>query len=171
MNKSPLTLAIISALAFGPSTMTQASETQASDGFVEGSSLKILNRNFYFNRDFRKGEARVLPNGERSSYTEAWTHGILANFESGFTQGTVGFGVDLHAGLGLKLDTGDGRYGPGGSVDMLPVDSDDRAEDAYSKDSCHFWGSTEANLFRKWCKISPYVVVFLSLDLMALFLK
>lgn len=133
MNKSPLTLAIISALAFGPSTMTQASETQASDGFVEGSSLKILNRNFYFNRDFRKGEARVLPNGERSSYTEAWAHGILANFESGFTQGTVGFGVDVHAGLGLKLDTGDGRYGPGGSVNLLPVDGDDRAEDAYSK--------------------------------------
>ncbi|CDM42947.1 Porin D [Ectopseudomonas oleovorans] len=57
----------------------------------------------------------------------------MANFESGFTQGTVGFGIDAYAGLGLKLDTGDGRYGPGGSVNMFPVDSDDRAEDSYSK--------------------------------------
>ena len=69
MKKSPLTLAIISALAFGAGTMAQASESQAAEGFIEGSSLKILNRNMYFNRDFRKGGARVLPNGERSSYT------------------------------------------------------------------------------------------------------
>lgn len=111
MKKSPLTMAIISALALGASAMAQASDSQAAEGFIEGSSLNVLNRNFYFNRDFRKGEARVLPNGERSSYTEAWAHGIMANFESGFTQGTVGFGIDAYAGLGLKLDTGDGRYG------------------------------------------------------------
>ncbi len=133
MKKSPLTMAIISALAFGASAMAQASESQVAEGFIEGSSLNILNRNMYFNRDFRKGEAWVLPSGERSSYTEAWGHGIMANFESGFTQGTVGFGIDAYAGLGLKLDTGDGRYGPGGSVNMFPVDSDDRAEDSYSK--------------------------------------
>ena len=133
MKKSPLTMAIISALALGASAMAQASDSQAAEGFIEGSSLNVLNRNFYFNRDFRKGEARVLPNGERSSYTEAWAHGIMANFESGFTQGTVGFGIDAYAGLGLKLDTGDGRYGPGGSVNMFPVNSDDRAEDSYSK--------------------------------------
>ena len=133
MKKNPLTMAIISALALGASAMAQASDSQAAEGFIEGSSLNVLNRNFYFNRDFRKGEARVLPNGERSSYTEAWAHGIMANFESGFTQGTVGFGIDAYAGLGLKLDTGDGRYGPGGSVNMFPVNSDDRAEDSYSK--------------------------------------
>ncbi len=133
MNKSPLTLAIISALACGASAVAQASEPQAAEGFIEASSLNVLNRNLYFNRDFRKGEARVLPNGERSSYTEAWAHGIIANFESGFTQGTVGFGIDAYAGLGLKLDTGDGRYGPGGSANLIPVDSNARAEDSYSK--------------------------------------
>lgn len=35
--------------------------------------------------------------------------------------------------LGLKLDTGDGRYGPGGSVNLLPVNSRGEAEDRYSK--------------------------------------
>ncbi len=133
MKKSPLALAVISALVFGAGNLAQAAESQKADGFIDGSTLKLLNRNFYFNRDFRKGGAVVLPNGERSGYTEAWAHGLMANFESGFTQGTVGFGLDVYASLGLKLDTGDGRYGPGGSVNLLPVDSDAKAEDSYSK--------------------------------------
>ncbi|MCW1936127.1 OprD family porin [Pseudomonas sp. MDMC_285] len=102
---------------------------EKGEGFIEGSSLTILNRNLYFNRDFRKGQSSSSGNG----YSEEWAHGVIGRFESGFTEGTIGFGVDAFAMLGLKLDTGDGRSGAGGSVDVLPYNSLGQAEDNYSK--------------------------------------
>ncbi|WP_442963999.1 OprD family porin [Pseudomonas sp. MM211] len=102
---------------------------EQKEGFIEGSSLSILNRNFYFNRDHRNGE--TAPGG--AGYSEAWAHGIIGKFESGFTQGTVGFGVDAFAMLGIKLDTGGGRNGGRSSFDVLPVDRDGEARDDYSK--------------------------------------
>jgi hypothetical protein len=122
----------------GAVPMASAAEEQA-EGFIEGSSLTLLNRNFYMNRDFRHGQSSNTGNG----YSEAWAHGIIGKFESGFTQGTVGFGVDAFAMLGLKLDTGDGRYGPGGSINLLPVNSEGEAEDEYSK----LGGAVKARLF------------------------
>ncbi|HBX54631.1 OprD family porin [Pseudomonas sp. UBA2684] len=127
LNKTKLSLAVFSAIVSAAPLMAAAEEQ--ADGFVEGSSFNILNRNFYMNRDFRKGQSSNTDNG----YSEVWAHGIIGKFESGFTQGTVGFGIDAFAMLGLKLDTGDGRHGPGGSVNMLPINSDGEAEDNYSK--------------------------------------
>lgn len=43
-----------------------------------------------------------------------WGQGIVANFESGFTQGTVGVGVDAFAAYGLRLDSTRRRAGAGG---------------------------------------------------------
>lgn len=127
LNKTKLSLAVFSAIISSAPLMVTAEEQ--AEGFVEGSSLNLLNRNFYMNRDFRKGQSSNTDNG----YSEAWAHGLIGKFESGFTQGTVGFGIDAFAMLGLKLDTGDGRYGPGGSINLLPVNSDGEAEDNYSK--------------------------------------
>ena len=100
-----------------------------SDGFIEGSRLNVLARNFYFNRDDRKGQSSPTGNG----YSEAWAQGLIGKFESGFTQGTVGFGLDAFAMVGVKLDSGTGRSGGKGSFGMLPVDRDNRPEDSYSK--------------------------------------
>lgn len=136
-NRTHLPLAVFLAI-FSATPLLAAAEEQA-EGFVKGSSLNILNRNFYMNRDFRNGQSSTTGNG----YTEVWAHGIIGKYESGFTQGTVGFGIDAFAMLGLKLDTGDGRYGPGGSVNMLPVNSDGEAEDNYSK----VGGAVKARLF------------------------
>ncbi|UVJ43083.1 OprD family porin [Pseudomonas sp. LS1212] len=120
-------LAVFSALAsFAPQW---AVAEDSREGFIEGSSLTLLNRNFYFNRDDRKGQSSPTGNG----YSEAWAHGIIGRFESGFTQGTVGVGVDAFAMLGLKLDTGDGRNGGRSSFDMLPVDRNGKAGDELSK--------------------------------------
>ncbi|WP_448119940.1 OprD family porin [Pseudomonas veronii] len=98
-------------------------------GFIEGSRLNVLARNFYFNRDDRKGQSSPTGNG----YSEAWAQGLIGKFESGFTQGTVGFGLDAFAMIGVKLDSGTGRSGGKGSFGMLPVDRDNRPEDSYSK--------------------------------------
>ena len=118
-SKTKLSLAVLAALA-GISPLANAEEQ--SEGFIEGSSLTVLNRNFYFNRDNRNGE-----NGAGGAgYSEAWAHGIIGKFESGFTQGTVGFGVDAFAMIGIKLDTGGGRNGARSSFDVLPVNSEVR---------------------------------------------
>ncbi|MCS3514476.1 imipenem/basic amino acid-specific outer membrane pore [Pseudomonas grimontii] len=64
------------------------------------------------------------------NYSEEWAQGFIAIFESGYTPGTVGFGVDAIGLLGIKLDTGGGRKG-GGTL-LLEEDSDG-AKSSYSK--------------------------------------
>jgi hypothetical protein len=122
-----LSLAVLSTIA--SVTPLAAFAEEQKEGFIEGSTLTVLNRNFYMNRDHRKGESS--PTG--SGYSEAWAQGVIGKFESGFTQGTFGIGVDAFAMLGIKLDTGDGRNGGRSSFDVLPVDGDGKAEDDYSK--------------------------------------
>ncbi|WP_415752970.1 OprD family porin [Pseudomonas putida] len=108
---------------------------EAAQGFIEGSTLSVLNRNLYFNRDNRDSAAPTHNPGKQpdNGYSEAWAHAVIARFESGFTQGAVGVGLDAFAMLGLKLDTGGGRNGGRSSFDVLPVDHDGQARDAYTK--------------------------------------
>ncbi|RMU37793.1 Outer membrane porin, OprD protein [Pseudomonas syringae pv. primulae] len=89
--RKKLSLALWSTLA--GITPFAAFAKEHKEGLVEGSSLNILNRNFYINRDHRHGESSPAGSG----YSEAWAHGIMGRFESGFTQGTVGVGLDALA--------------------------------------------------------------------------
>ena len=76
------TLLGLSLLALSISTGQAAmAADEKGEGFIEGSSLTILNRNLYFNRDFRKGQSSSSGNG----YSEEWAHGVIGRFESGFT--------------------------------------------------------------------------------------
>ena len=50
--KAALSLTALS-LALGSAPVFAQSET--AEGFIEGSTLSLINRNFYFNRDFRDG--------------------------------------------------------------------------------------------------------------------
>ncbi|AZE52874.1 Outer membrane low permeability porin, OccD4/OpdT tyrosine [Pseudomonas synxantha] len=118
-----------SLMAALPLAVAVAAEQEKPEGFIEGSSLNVLARTFYFNRDDRKGQSSPTGNG----YSEAWAQGLISQFESGFTQGTVGFGLDAFAMLGLKLDSGAGRSGGKGSFGVLPVDSANQPENSYSK--------------------------------------
>lgn len=88
-------------------------------GFVEDSSLNFLVRNYYFNRNKKDG----------ATDARDWTQGFWANYNSGFTQGTVGFGVDAFGYLGLKLDGGSG-YGATGN---LPKHADGSKADDFGK--------------------------------------
>lgn len=112
------------AVAAGTSQMAFASAQSESNGFTEDSSLNVLNRNFYMNRDYRDSA-----NGAGQSYREEWAHGLIGTFESGFTQGTVGFGADAIGLLGIKLDSSADRANTG----LLPVGSNGKAPDDYSK--------------------------------------
>jgi hypothetical protein len=82
--------------------MAQADEQAKAEGFIEGSSLNLHFRNAYFNRN-------NLNTGVRDN--REWGQGFVARFESGYTPGTIGFGLDAHAMLGLKLDGGGGHAG------------------------------------------------------------
>jgi hypothetical protein len=95
---TPLFLAITATIA----PPTQAAGSPPADGFVEGSHLSVNTRNYYMNRDRRD---------VHSDDSKEWGQGFLGTFESGYTQGTVGFGLDAHAMLGLKLDGGGGTDG------------------------------------------------------------
>lgn len=77
---------------------------QAND-FIDNSNAKIAVRNFYYDRDFRDGSGQ--------SQAQEWAQGFIANYASGFTEGTVGFGLNAIGMLGIKLDSGPGRTGTG----------------------------------------------------------
>lgn len=106
-----------------------------SRGFFEDSHFDLLNRNYYFNRDFRNGARNNLggnahkPPAERNGYREEWAHGLMAFYRSGFTRGIVGFGLDAHALVGIRLDSGAGRTG----TSLLPWDGDGDPESEYSE--------------------------------------
>ncbi|MDN3827148.1 OprD family outer membrane porin, partial [Pseudomonas aeruginosa] len=82
----------------------------AQADLVEDSHASLELRNFYFNRDFRQSGAR--------DNADEWAQGFLLRLESGFSEGTVGFGVDAIGLLGLKLDSGGGSGGTG----LLPAE-------------------------------------------------
>ncbi|KPM68803.1 porin [Pseudomonas putida] len=111
------------AVAAGTSQLALASSQDESKGFIEDSKLNVKTRMLYFSRDFRNNPAGTQSRREETGL------GFLGTFESGFTQGTVGVGVDAIGMLGLKLDSGKGRAGTG----LFPTGSDGRSQDDYSK--------------------------------------
>ncbi len=89
--------------------------------FLADSKATLELRNFYLNSDYRQ-------EGANQSKRDEWAQGFLLNFESGFTEGPVGFGVDAIGLVGVKLDSGPDRQNTG----LLPV-GDDKAPDEYSQ--------------------------------------
>jgi len=102
---------------------TLAIPTMAQAAFVEDTKAGLELRNFYMNSDNRS-----VPSTSQSM-SEEWAQGFLLRAESGYTEGTVGFGVDALGLLGVKLDSGRGRTGTG----LLPIDNDGAAPDEYSQ--------------------------------------
>ncbi|WP_045883026.1 OprD family porin [Pseudomonas chlororaphis] len=96
----------------------------AESGFLADSSATLQARNYYFSRDYSGIVGR-----NPQSRTEEWAQGFILNFKSGYTPGDVGFGVDALGLLGLKLDSSRDRANSG----LLPVHSDGRAADEYSR--------------------------------------
>ncbi|MBK5537825.1 OprD family porin [Pseudomonas sp. TH05] len=95
MNKSTLALAVaVGVLA----------QQAGAAGFIEDSKATLGLRNFYINQDNRDSAATV-------NKSEEWGQGFQLNFTSGYTQGTVGFGIDAIGLLGVKLDSGGGTNG------------------------------------------------------------
>lgn len=121
------------AVAAASTQMAVASQQSESNGFVEDSKLDLHARTLYFNRDFRNGWANVSPanaaKGKYNGYREDAGLGLKAIYESGFTQGTVGFGVDAFAMTGIRLDSGRGRNGN----NQFPTRDNGKQENTYGQ--------------------------------------
>lgn len=103
--------------------------TANAEGFMEDSKLKLQLRNVYFNENFRDehGMSARAASTAKSERTE-WAQGFLLDYQSGFTAGTVGVGLDAMGLSGFKLDSGRGRSGTG----LMPVHDDGRAADTFA---------------------------------------
>ncbi|WP_313025706.1 OprD family porin [Pseudomonas lopnurensis] len=100
---------------------TLAIPTLAQAAFIEDTKASLELRNFYFNRDYREDAGQ--------NKQEEWAQGFLLRVESGYTEGTVGFGIDALGLLGVKLDSGgsgdDRRTGTG----LLPAGASGAPDD------------------------------------------
>ncbi|MBY8945442.1 MULTISPECIES: OprD family porin [unclassified Pseudomonas] len=106
-------------------------------GFIDDSKVTLGLRNFYINTDNRDSAAGTAANKRAGvqSKQEEWGQGFDLRFISGYTQGTVGFGLDAIGLLGVRLDSGGGTNGAtassyGGTV--FPSKSNGEAVDNYS---------------------------------------
>ncbi|TPG86311.1 OprD family porin [Pseudomonas mandelii] len=113
------------AVAAGTSQFAMASSQEESKGFFGDQSLKLKTRFEYMNRDFKNGAS----NNADSGYRQESGLSQLLTYESGFTQGTVGFGLDAMAMGAVKLDGGSGHRGTG----LFAVDSDNNPEKSQGK--------------------------------------
>lgn len=119
MKKTTLALAI---------TLAAITNQATAAGFIEDSKATLGLRNFYFDRDDKN---TANSNNEASE----WGQGFIFNYQSGFTEGTVGFGLDAIGLVGVKLDSGGDSSTPRSRAPgaLFPVERDGSAVDNYGK--------------------------------------
>jgi len=106
-------------------------QTAGAAGFIDDSKVSVSSRTMYFDNDNRDG----------GTDQREWAQGFKLDALSGFTEGTVGFGVDVQAITGIHLDGGRGsrggnpnttaRFNNGNS--FFPSDTDGSAEHTFSR--------------------------------------
>jgi hypothetical protein len=99
MNKSTLALAVAVGIV---------AQQAGAAGFIEDSKATLGLRNFYINNDNRDSGTKAAGAQKKN---EEWGQGFDLRFISGYTQGTVGFGIDAIGLLGVRLDSGGGTNG------------------------------------------------------------
>ena len=112
-------------------------------GFVEDSKLSLSSRTMYFDNDNRESPTGANNRGPDNRESG---QGFKLDYLSGFTQGTVGFGVDVQALWGIHLDGGRGKH-PDGST-FLPSDTDHSAVSQ--------WGRVGANAKARFSKTEAH---------------
>ena len=113
-------------------------------GFVEGAKVNLNLRNFYINRNFTNPT-------KAQGKAEEWTQSFILDAKSGFTQGTVGFGMDVLGLYSVKLDGGKGT----GGTQLLPLDHDGRPADNFGRTNVAF----KAKLSQTEVKVGEWMPV------------
>jgi hypothetical protein len=117
-------IGLTAALGAGLATAVHADE---NSGFLEGATSTLNLRNAYINRNF-VNPAYPRPAAPQGK-AEEWTQNFILDTRSGYTQGPIGFGVDV---LGLYSQKLDGGKGTGGTQ-LLPIHDDGRPADNFGR--------------------------------------
>ena len=143
MTTSPAPYAIpgLIALALAGAALPVAAQEA---GFVEGAKVNLNLRNFYINRNFTNPT-------KTQGKAEEWTQSFILDAKSGFTQGTVGFGMDVLGLYSIKLDGGKGT----GGTQLLPLDHDGRPADNFGRTNVAF----KARLSQTEVKVGEWMPV------------
>lgn len=91
--------------------MGMFASVSAQAEFIDDRQVSLGLRNFYIDRDFKQHNAP-------KSRIGSWTQGFDFRAISGYTEGTVQFGLDLSAQYAYRLDGGGGR----GPDSIIPYD-------------------------------------------------
>jgi len=116
MKKSTLALAV---------TVAALAQQAGAAGFIEDSKASVSSRTMYFDNDLREGT--------RASDQRETATGLKFDYLSGFTQGTVGFGLDLQAVVGVHLGGGIDHHSAATSNSFFPTDTDGSSVDSWSR--------------------------------------
>lgn len=93
-----------------------------AEGVFEDAKVSANFRNYYINRNFTES---AYPQAK----AEEWTQSVIMDARSGFTSGTVGFGLDALGLYSQKLDGGKGTT----NTQLLPVHDDGRPADDFGR--------------------------------------
>lgn len=121
-----------------------AAPLTASAAFFEDSKASLELRNFYLNKDWRDDVDRQTGKSTREPARE-WAQGFIFKYESGYTEGTVGVGVDVHGFAGLKLDSSQERSGTGL---LLPARKNGHVPNSYGHAGATFKAKLSENTLR-----------------------
>jgi hypothetical protein len=116
-------------------TALAISNQVAAAGFLEDSKASLSLRNLYFNNDNRESQSE-RGQGAYNGQHEEWGQAFQLNYSSGFTQGTVGFGVEALGLFGMRLDGGGKAHKPSSERtpgQLFPLDSDGSAVNQFSR--------------------------------------
>jgi len=137
----PYTLPAVIALAIAGLALPASAE---EGGLVEGAKVNLNLRNFYINRNFTNPT-------KAQGKAEEWTQSFILDARSVFTQGTVGFGMDVLGLYSIKLDGGKGT----GGTQLLPLDHDGRPADNFGRTNVAF----KARLSQTEVKVGEWMPV------------
>lgn len=114
-------------LAIGAASLMPVAQ---AEGFIDDAKVNLNLRNFYMNRNFvDNGASKVIPGPTNRGEAAEWTQSFILDAKSGFTPGTVGFGLDALGMWSIKLDGGRGTYG----TQLLPTHDGNRPADEFGR--------------------------------------
>jgi len=138
---SALALSVIAALPVG---------SVHAAGFVEDAKVTLGLRNYYFNRNYLNStDPRIQ--GELQGQAEGWTQSFILDARSGFTEGTVGFGLDVLGLYSIKLDGNRGAA----NTQLLPIHDDGQAADDFGRTAV----AAKAKLSKTELKVGEWFAV------------
>ncbi|WP_025109495.1 OprD family porin [Pseudomonas sp. H1h] len=111
--------------AFTPVTVNEKSAQADATGFLEGSTISGTTRNWYANEQLKRGGKFTYRKDGVATPTDRrinWVQGTIVNFNSGFTQGTVGVSTEIAAynAVALERDRKDLAANNGGAPGSRP---------------------------------------------------